>query len=282
MRYLSVIVALLGISVALPHGRAIAQVETPLPPDCPIKTPIENTVIARAWHDDVINGRNPAILQDILAADVVHHGAGGYPKVMNATGITAMMGDFLTAFPDLRYTFDQFIVQDDYVVERYTAVGTQQGQFGDLPPSVPMVTVSNARTGATDINVAKTIPRTPRPNIRIIRMIVLRVSAIQRNQRQPPQYCIQTSNQIVMARRARTRDASMGHFRLARAGTACMRRRSGLRQWGRQRRALASEVKIKIETTFGPAVGSVTTKICAAGEVLRRHRSLGRSVRVEI
>ncbi len=63
----------------------------------------------------------------------MHHAAGGYPKVMNATGIAAMMGDFLTAFPDLRYTFDQFIVQDDYVVERYTAMGTHQGQFGDLP-----------------------------------------------------------------------------------------------------------------------------------------------------
>jgi predicted ester cyclase len=66
--------------------------------------------------------------------------AGGYPKVMDATGIAAMMTEFLTAFPDLRYTFDQFIVQDDYVVERYTAVGTQQGQFGDLPPSGRMAT----------------------------------------------------------------------------------------------------------------------------------------------
>jgi predicted ester cyclase len=69
--------------------------------------------------------------------------AGGYPKVMDATGIAAMMTEFLTAFPDLRYTFDQFIVQDDYVVERYTAVGTQQGQFGDLPPSGRMATWRN-------------------------------------------------------------------------------------------------------------------------------------------
>jgi steroid delta-isomerase-like uncharacterized protein len=140
MRYLSVIVALLGISAALPLGQAVAQAEPPPPPECPVKTAVENTVIARAWHDDVINRRNPAILKDILAADVVHHAAGGYPKVMDATGIAAMMTDFLTAFPDLRYTFDQFIVQDDYVVERYTAVGTQQGQFGDLPPSGRMAT----------------------------------------------------------------------------------------------------------------------------------------------
>ena len=44
-----------------------------------------------------------------------------------------MTGDFLVAFPDLHYTFDLFIVQDAYVVERYTATGTQQGQLGDLP-----------------------------------------------------------------------------------------------------------------------------------------------------
>jgi hypothetical protein len=116
----------------------------------PIKTPIENTVIARAWHEEVINRRNPAILQDILAADVVHHAAGGYPKVMNATGIMAMMADFLTAFPDRRYSFDQFIVQDDYVVECYTAMGTQQGQFGDLPPSSRMATWTGINTFALE------------------------------------------------------------------------------------------------------------------------------------
>jgi len=76
MRYLSVIVALLGISAALPLDQAVAQAEPPPPPECPVKTAVENTVIARAWHDDVINRRNPAILKDILAADVVHHAAG--------------------------------------------------------------------------------------------------------------------------------------------------------------------------------------------------------------
>jgi hypothetical protein len=99
--YLSAIVAPIGISATLLVGQAVAQVEPPAPPECPIKTAVENTVIARAWHEEVINRRNPAILQDILASDVVHHAAGAYPKVMNATGIAAMMAEFLTAFPDL-------------------------------------------------------------------------------------------------------------------------------------------------------------------------------------
>jgi predicted ester cyclase len=47
--------------------------------------------------------------------------------------VNAMMGDFLDAFPDLRYEFDLWITQDDYVVERYTATGTQQGPLPGLP-----------------------------------------------------------------------------------------------------------------------------------------------------
>ena len=129
MRYVLLVVALL----VLPIDRAASQA-TPSTA-CAVTTDVENTAIARAWHEDVINRRYPAVLRDILAANVVHNAAGGYPKVMNEAGITAMMQDFLTAFPDLRYTFDHFIAKDDYVVERYTATGTQQGALGDIPPS---------------------------------------------------------------------------------------------------------------------------------------------------
>ena len=129
MRYALLVVALL----VLPIDRAATQ---PTPSAaCPATTEVENTAIARAWHEDVINRRNPAVLRDILAPNIVHHAAGGYPKVMNAAGITAMMQDFLNAFPDLRYSFDRFIAKDDHVIERYTATGTQQGALGDLPPS---------------------------------------------------------------------------------------------------------------------------------------------------
>lgn len=105
------------------------------PAGCRTATQEENVGIARAWHEEVINHRNPAILSDILDPHAVHHAAGGYPQEMNPAGVTAMMGDFLTAFPDLRYTYDLWLQQDDNVAERYTASGTQRGQFGDLPPS---------------------------------------------------------------------------------------------------------------------------------------------------
>jgi len=102
---------------------------------CPATTEAENVALARAWHEDVINQRDPAALQAILGTEAVRHAAGGYPEVMTTDGVIAMMGDFLDAFSDLHYTFDLFVVEDDHVVERYTATGTQDGPLQDLPPS---------------------------------------------------------------------------------------------------------------------------------------------------
>ncbi len=126
---------LLLLVITGPGHHALATGQAVSPPACPRTTEAENLAIARAWHEEVINRRNPAALRDILAPEVVHHAAGGYPKVMNAAGVASMMSDFLTAFPDLRYGFDKWIVRDDHVVERYTATGTQKGQLGGTPPS---------------------------------------------------------------------------------------------------------------------------------------------------
>ena len=125
------------MSISLwPSFAVVSRASQPAPPAaCPAATQVESTAIARAWHDDVVNRRNPTMLSDILGPEVVHHAAGGYPKIMNTEGIAATMGDFLAAFPDLLITFDQFIAKDDFVVERYTASGTHQGPLGDLKPT---------------------------------------------------------------------------------------------------------------------------------------------------
>jgi predicted ester cyclase len=101
--------------------------------DCPRTTRDDNVAIARQWHEEVINRRNPAVLETILAETVVHHAAGGYPEEMDAGGVKRMMGDFLAAFSDLNYTFDLWVAEGDLVVERYTATGTHDGPLGSLP-----------------------------------------------------------------------------------------------------------------------------------------------------
>jgi steroid delta-isomerase-like uncharacterized protein len=136
-----VVAGLLGVTLTLGFGRAgsagdaVAQSAGAASTSCPATTEEENIEISRTWHEQVINQRNPSALQDILAPEVIHHAAGGYPDTMTADEVAAMMDDFLVAFPDLGYVFDFFVVQDDMVVERYTATGTQAGPLQNLPPS---------------------------------------------------------------------------------------------------------------------------------------------------
>jgi len=101
--------------------------------DCPPTGRDESAAIVRRWHEDVINDRDPAALQEILGASVTHHAAGGYPDSMDPAEVATMMDDFLAAFPDLQITIDDLIVENDKVVERYTASGTQTGPLGELP-----------------------------------------------------------------------------------------------------------------------------------------------------
>src|SRR3954465_13590233 len=74
-------------SISLWVSFAAVSKSQPAPPAaCPATTQVESTAIARAWHDDVINRRNPVMLRDIVGPEVVHHAAGGYSKVLNAIG----------------------------------------------------------------------------------------------------------------------------------------------------------------------------------------------------
>jgi steroid delta-isomerase-like uncharacterized protein len=100
---------------------------------CLATTEDENIAIARVWHEEAINDRNPAALRAILNPEVVHHAAGGYPDTMTAEQVAAMMSDFPRAFSDLHYDLDLLFAQGDLVVERYTATGTQDGPLQDLP-----------------------------------------------------------------------------------------------------------------------------------------------------
>lgn len=137
----SIVVGLLAVSLGIGFGGpgVASQPATPgtesSPAACPATSEDENVAIARVWHEEVINNRNPEALRDVLAADIVHHAAGGYPETLDEAGVNAMMGDFLAAFPDLNYHFDFWVAQDDMVVERYTATGTHEGQLGDIAPT---------------------------------------------------------------------------------------------------------------------------------------------------
>jgi steroid delta-isomerase-like uncharacterized protein len=133
-----VFAAMVAAGVMFGRGAVFASQDvTPSasPTACPATTEAENQEIASIWHDEAINNHNLDALRAVVAPDVVHHAAGGYPDVTDVDGVTSMMSAFPAAFSDLHYTIDFWVTQDDMVVERYTATGTQDGPLGDLPSS---------------------------------------------------------------------------------------------------------------------------------------------------
>ena len=48
------------------------------------------------------------------------------------------------SFPDLRYDVDEVLVEGNRVALRWTATGTQQGQFGPIPPTGKVATYAGA------------------------------------------------------------------------------------------------------------------------------------------
>lgn len=124
-----------AVGLLVPGAIAAAQSATPpaSPAACPVTTEAENREIASVWHEEAINNHNLEALRDVVAPDVVHHAAGGYPDVNDIEGVMRMMGAFPAAFSDLHYTIDFWVTQDDMVVERYTASGTQDGPLGERP-----------------------------------------------------------------------------------------------------------------------------------------------------
>lgn len=120
-------VSLLTILAPLP-GRA--QEATPAV-DCPATTPEQNEAIAlaywQAWND---RGDFAAV----LAPDEVHHWGIGD----DTTGIDAfreVTDRFLAAFPDITFTVDHVAAQGDRVGTRWTATGTQEGEWQGIAPT---------------------------------------------------------------------------------------------------------------------------------------------------
>ena len=117
--------------VALPQVRA--QEATPAA-SCPTTSEDENEAMARRWYEDAFNGADLSVLDEILSPDFVYHSGGlttqDIDRIKEVTFTSV-----LTGFPDLEYTIDQVIRQNEFVVLIWHADGTQSGEFLGFPPS---------------------------------------------------------------------------------------------------------------------------------------------------
>lgn len=108
--------------------------------------------VSRRIFEEVWNGRNSAAIDELMAADYVHHDPQS-PKFSNGReGYKQLVAYYLNAFPDSHFTIDQEIQEGDTVVTRWTVNGTHRGDLPTLPASgktfsVTGITVARLQDG---------------------------------------------------------------------------------------------------------------------------------------
>jgi steroid delta-isomerase-like uncharacterized protein len=98
----------------------------------------DNKAAVRRFYQEVINGRNPDALDELLVPDGVDHTFGNQ-STQQAKGFFAMV---YQAFPDLHAEVHDVIAEGDLVAVRSTYTSTHQGEFLGIPATGKQTTTN--------------------------------------------------------------------------------------------------------------------------------------------
>ena len=99
----------------------------------------ENKALTRRFWEEVFNGRNLDLIDELCAPNFVEHGTGN--EESNAEGLKQILSMWFNAFPDLHITIDDLLAEGDRCVTRWTGRGTHKGELMGIPPTGKQVTM---------------------------------------------------------------------------------------------------------------------------------------------
>jgi len=103
--------------------------------------PNDNKALIHRLYDEVINGGDVGLLDELVAADFVEHEE--FPGLPGGReGMKQFFAMMRTAFPDFRMAVDDVIAEGDKVVARATMSGTHKGEFMGMEPTGKQFRVS--------------------------------------------------------------------------------------------------------------------------------------------
>jgi steroid delta-isomerase-like uncharacterized protein len=113
-------------------GRSAAQEASPAATPCAATTAEENEGLVRRLFEEGWGQGDMAVLEEVLAADYVHHfpHLAGLASDVNVpvphrADLAAAIQEWRTAFPDLQITIEDLIADGDTVAMRAILTGTQ-------------------------------------------------------------------------------------------------------------------------------------------------------------
>ncbi len=99
----------------------------------------QNKQAVRRFYDEVLNGKNLSVIDELCAADVVDHSAipGQAP---GAQGLKDTFSTWIKGLPDFRVKVEEIIAERDFVVCRISGTATHTGDLMGAAPTNKRVT----------------------------------------------------------------------------------------------------------------------------------------------
>ena len=102
----------------------------------------EHRTVLRRYFSDLINKRDYASADRLLAADFTFHDPAVSPEPMTREAFLSFLGAFNVAFPDYQFSVEDQIVCDDKAVARWRFTGTHRGEFLGIAATGRAVTLT--------------------------------------------------------------------------------------------------------------------------------------------
>jgi steroid delta-isomerase-like uncharacterized protein len=108
----------------------------------------ENRRLFERYFDEVANGGNLDLVEEIFAPDYLHHDpANPDPRgVIGPQGVKDHLNSLRGGFPDLNFEIDDTIADGDEIIVRWTAHLTHTGDYFGIPPTGASVTITGMNT----------------------------------------------------------------------------------------------------------------------------------------
>ena len=112
---------------------------SPAADDCPPGTAEENAEIGRRWTEEALDSHDLDLLDEFVAEDLIHH-AGIFVDEIGRGALKEDLAALIAAFPDVRFSADVIVADDDSAAVRWTGRGTHEGELQGLAPTgLPVV-----------------------------------------------------------------------------------------------------------------------------------------------
>lgn len=82
---------------------------------------------------EFINTASEQIAAELISPNAIFHVPGRTEPLIGPSGYFAVLGMMRAGFPDIQWTLEELIAEDDRVAARFTMRGTHQGPFFGVP-----------------------------------------------------------------------------------------------------------------------------------------------------